>query len=146
MIGKLPKSEAWKQSDPDRPRLLLHPRYLSRDSVRIHRIPVELLQSSKLEPRNPIGPPRTPTELPHPSYEEGSRQAGRTSSPQSLAILPIMLHQATTLRMRALQVEFPNCGVCVLISTGGVGGYLLGRGELHQIGRGGNSPSGGWSA
>jgi hypothetical protein len=33
MIGKLPKSEAWKQSDPDRPGLLLHPRYWSRDSL-----------------------------------------------------------------------------------------------------------------
>jgi hypothetical protein len=33
MIGKLPKSEAWKQSDLDRPGLLLHPRYSSRDSL-----------------------------------------------------------------------------------------------------------------
>jgi hypothetical protein len=33
MIGKLPRSEAWKQSDPDRSRLLLHKRYSSRDSV-----------------------------------------------------------------------------------------------------------------
>jgi hypothetical protein len=33
MIGKLPKSEAWKQSDPDRLGLLLHRRYLSRDSL-----------------------------------------------------------------------------------------------------------------
>jgi hypothetical protein len=33
MIGKLPKSEAWKQSDPNRPGLLLHPRYSSRDSL-----------------------------------------------------------------------------------------------------------------
>jgi hypothetical protein len=31
MIGKLTKSEVWKQSDPDRLGLLLHPRYLSRD-------------------------------------------------------------------------------------------------------------------
>jgi hypothetical protein len=38
MMGKLPKSEAWKQSDPDRPRLLLHQRYSSRDSVGIHRM------------------------------------------------------------------------------------------------------------
>jgi hypothetical protein len=35
MIGKLPKSEAWKKNDPDRPGLLLHLRY-----------------SSKLEPRS----------------------------------------------------------------------------------------------
>jgi hypothetical protein len=33
MIGKLPKSEAWKQSDSDRPGLLLHPMYSSRDSM-----------------------------------------------------------------------------------------------------------------
>jgi hypothetical protein len=33
MMGKLPKSKAWKQSDPDRPGLLLHPRYSSRDSL-----------------------------------------------------------------------------------------------------------------
>jgi hypothetical protein len=33
MIGKLPKSEAWKQSDPDRSGLLLHPRYSSRDPL-----------------------------------------------------------------------------------------------------------------
>jgi hypothetical protein len=32
MIGKLPKSEAWKQSDPNRLGLLLHPRYSSRVS------------------------------------------------------------------------------------------------------------------
>jgi hypothetical protein len=33
MIDKLPKSEAWKQRDPDRSGLLLHPRYLSRDCM-----------------------------------------------------------------------------------------------------------------
>jgi hypothetical protein len=33
MMGKLPKSKAWKQSDPDKTRLLLHPRYLSRNST-----------------------------------------------------------------------------------------------------------------
>jgi hypothetical protein len=33
MIVKLPKFEAWKQSDPDRPGLLLYPRYLSSDSL-----------------------------------------------------------------------------------------------------------------
>jgi hypothetical protein len=33
MIGKLPKSEAWKQSDLDRSGLLLHPMYSSRDSL-----------------------------------------------------------------------------------------------------------------
>jgi hypothetical protein len=42
MIGKLPKSEAWKQSDPDKLGLLLHPRYSSRDSVEIHRILAKL--------------------------------------------------------------------------------------------------------
>jgi hypothetical protein len=64
MIGKLPKSEAWKQSDPDKLRLLLHPRYSSRDSIRIYRILAELPHSSKLEPRNPVGPRRIPSELP----------------------------------------------------------------------------------
>jgi hypothetical protein len=88
MIGKLPKFEAWKQSDPDRLGLLLHPRYLSRDSIGIHRIPIE---------------------LPHMRYEEGSQQAG---APQSLVTLLIKLHLATTLRMGALQVESPKCGVC----------------------------------
>jgi hypothetical protein len=72
MIGKLPKSEAWKQSDLDRLGLLLHPRYSSRDTIGIHRIPVELLHSSKLEPRNPIKPRRIPTELSRSSYEEVS--------------------------------------------------------------------------
>jgi hypothetical protein len=33
MIGKLLKFKSWKQSDPDRPELLLHPRYSSRDSI-----------------------------------------------------------------------------------------------------------------
>jgi hypothetical protein len=33
MMGKLPKSEVWKQSDPDRLGLLLYPWYLSRDSL-----------------------------------------------------------------------------------------------------------------
>jgi hypothetical protein len=33
MMGKLPKSEAWKQSDPDKPGLLLDPSYSSRASM-----------------------------------------------------------------------------------------------------------------
>jgi hypothetical protein len=33
MIGKLCKSDAWRQSDPDRPGLLPHPRYSSGDSI-----------------------------------------------------------------------------------------------------------------
>jgi hypothetical protein len=33
MMGKLPKSKAWKQSGPDRPGLLHHPRYSSIDSM-----------------------------------------------------------------------------------------------------------------
>jgi hypothetical protein len=33
MIGKLPKSEAWKQSDPNRPGHRLHPRYSSGESL-----------------------------------------------------------------------------------------------------------------
>jgi hypothetical protein len=56
MIGKLPKSEACKQSDPDKPGVLLHSRYSGRDSIRIHRILAKLPRSSKLEPRNPVGP------------------------------------------------------------------------------------------
>jgi hypothetical protein len=58
MMGKLSKSEAWKQSDPDRPGLL--------------RILTELPHSSKLEPRNLVGPRRIPAELLCFSYEEGS--------------------------------------------------------------------------
>jgi hypothetical protein len=41
-------------------------------SVGIHRNLTELPYSSKLEPRNPVGPRRIPAELPHLSYEEGS--------------------------------------------------------------------------
>jgi hypothetical protein len=72
MMGKVPKFEAWKQSDLDRLRLLPHPLYSSRDSVEIHRIPAVLPHLSKLEPRNPIGPQRILTELLHSSYEEDS--------------------------------------------------------------------------
>jgi hypothetical protein len=73
MMGKLPKSEAWKQSDPNMLGLLPHPRCLSRDSIRIHRILVELPHSSKLELRNLVKPQRILAELPRSSYEEGSR-------------------------------------------------------------------------
>jgi hypothetical protein len=52
MMGKLPKSETWKQSDSDRPGLLPHPRYSSRDYIGIHRILAELPHLSNLEPRN----------------------------------------------------------------------------------------------
>jgi hypothetical protein len=55
-MGKLPKSGEWKQSDPDRAGLLPHPRYSSRDSIEIRRIPTELPHSSKLEPKNPARP------------------------------------------------------------------------------------------
>jgi hypothetical protein len=51
--------------------------------------------------------------LPRSSYEEGSRQAESPSGPQSLATLLTRLHLYTTLRMRALQVKSPKCGVCV---------------------------------
>jgi hypothetical protein len=40
-----------------------------------------------------------------------------------------------------MQVEFLSNGVCVLISTGG--GIYRVVGELHQLDRGGNMPSGG---
>jgi hypothetical protein len=78
----------------------------------------------KLGSRNHVGPRRIPIELLCPNYDEGSRQAGRPSSAQSLATLPTWLRIATTLRMRALQVEFSKCGVCVMISTGG--GVVIG--------------------
>jgi hypothetical protein len=54
MMGKLPKSEAWKQSDLDKLGLLLHPRYSSIDSIRICRILTELPHLSKLELKNPV--------------------------------------------------------------------------------------------
>jgi hypothetical protein len=72
MMFKLPKSEAWKQSDLDRLGLLPHLRYSSKDSVEICRIPMKLPHSSKLDPRNPVGPQRILVELLHLSYEEGS--------------------------------------------------------------------------
>jgi hypothetical protein len=81
-------------------------------SIGIRRIITKLPHSSKLEPRNPVGPRRIPTELPCSSYEEGSRQAGMPSGPQSLTTLPTRLRLATILRMVALQVESPKCGVC----------------------------------
>jgi hypothetical protein len=75
-----------------------------------------------------------PIELPHMSYEEGSRQAGRPSVPQSLDTLSISLRLATTLRMRALQVESSKCGVS---------SHLQGHGELHQLEKVDLVPSGG---
>jgi hypothetical protein len=66
---------------------------------------------SKLESRNPVGPRRIPTELPCSSYEEGSLQVGRPFGHQSLTTLPTRLCLATILRMGALQVESPKCGV-----------------------------------
>jgi hypothetical protein len=97
-----------------------------------NRIPAELPQPGKPKSRNPVRPRRILTELLCPSYEEGSQQAERPSSLQSLTTLPTRLHLATTLRMIALQVEFPTCGVCVLISTGG--GIYRVVGELHRLG------------
>jgi hypothetical protein len=81
-------------------------------SIIIHRISAKLPHSSKLEPTNPVGPWRIPTELPCSSYEEGSRQAESPSGPQSLATLPKRLRLATTLGMGSLQVESPKCVVC----------------------------------
>jgi hypothetical protein len=43
-----------------------------RPSVGIHRILANLLHSSKLEPRNHVGPRKIPVEIPRSSYEEGS--------------------------------------------------------------------------
>jgi hypothetical protein len=42
----------------------------------------------------------------------------RPSGPQSLATLQTRLRLATTLRMGALQVNSPKCGVCVSTFTG----------------------------
>jgi hypothetical protein len=81
MMDKLPKSEAWKQNDPDRSGLLLHPRYEQRLSIRIHRIREELPHSSKLEPRNPVRPRRILAQLSRSSYDEGFQQARRPSEP-----------------------------------------------------------------
>jgi hypothetical protein len=75
------------------------------------------------------------------SYEEGSRQARRPSDPQSLATLLTRLRLATTLRMRALQVESSKYGVCLLIFT--VGGIYRAMGELHRHGEINLAPSGG---
>jgi hypothetical protein len=113
-------------------------------SVGIHRILAELPHLSKLELRNPIRPRRIPVELPCSSGEEGSQQAGRPSGPQSLATLPTRLCLATTLRNRDLRVESPKCGVCVNFHR--YGGIYRAMGELHRLGRGGNSPSGGRAA
>jgi hypothetical protein len=91
-MGKLPKTEAWKQSDPHKGRTPTSPKVLEqRLSVGINKIPAELLWSS---------------------YEEGSRQFGRPSGPQSLTTLSTRIHLATTLSMRALQVESLKCDVC----------------------------------
>jgi hypothetical protein len=115
-----------------------------RVSIEIHRILVELPHSSKLEPRNPVGPQKISTELPRSSYEEGSRQAGRPSGPQSLATLSIRLHLATTLGMRALQVEFPSNGVCVDFHH--EGGIYRGEWDLHRVEEVGLVPGGGRAA
>jgi hypothetical protein len=98
---------SWQVGTPTSPKVLKQA-----FSIRIHRIPAELPHSSKLEPRNPIRPWRISVELSCSSYDEGSRQAKWPSGPQSLATLPTSLHLATTIRMGALQVESPNCGVC----------------------------------
>jgi hypothetical protein len=112
-MDKLPKSEAWKQSDPDRLRLLLHPRYSSRASaLELQGGLAELPHLSNLEPRNPIGSRRILEELLRSSYKEVSRLAERSSVPQILATLLTRLCLATTLRMGALQVESPKYGVC----------------------------------
>jgi hypothetical protein len=142
---KLPKSEAWKQSDPDRPGTPTTPMVLEQKlSVRILWIPVELLYSSKLELRNHVGPRIILAELLRSSYEKGSRQAGRPSSPQSLATLPTRLHLATTLRMGAFQVESQKCGVCSDFHR--ERGICRGPRRSYQLGEVGNSPSGGWPA
>jgi hypothetical protein len=95
----------------------------------------------KLESRNPIRPQRIPTELPRSSYEVGSRQVRRPSNPQSLATLLTRLRLATTLRMRALQVEFPKWGVSVDFHR--EGGIYRGEWDLHRHGEVSLLPGGG---
>jgi hypothetical protein len=68
--------------------------------------------SKVLFPCENQGVTKIPAELPRLSHEEGSRQAGRPSCPQSLTTLSTRLRPATTLRMGALQVESPKYGVC----------------------------------
>jgi hypothetical protein len=112
MVGKS-STPRYCYGNPDTPEGLEQ-----RLPVKIHRILVKLPHSSKLEPRNPIGPRRILTELPRSSYEDGSRQAGRPSDPQSLTTLPTKLRLATTLRKRDLQVGSKKCGACVSTFTG----------------------------
>jgi hypothetical protein len=90
--------------------------------------------------RNPIEPRRIPTELPRLSYKGSSRQVGRSSGSQSLATLPTRLHLSTTLRMRALQVEFPKWLCVFLFPPEAGGGIYRAVMELHRLGRGDNSP------
>jgi hypothetical protein len=97
----------------------------SRLSVRIHTAPaLDQLELKKLCRHEPIL-----TELPCSSYEEGSQQAGRPFNPHSLTTLLTRLHLATTLIMRALQVESSKCGMSPLIST--IEGYFRAMEELH---------------
>jgi hypothetical protein len=58
-------------------------------SVRIHRILAELPHSTELELRNSVEPEWIQVELPRSSYSKGSRQAGKSSSPQNLASLSL---------------------------------------------------------
>jgi hypothetical protein len=51
--------------------------------------------------------------------------------PQSLAILPTKLRLATTLRMGALQVESPKCGVCVNFHYEEA--FIEAEGSLYQL-------------
>jgi hypothetical protein len=67
--------------------ILIHQRDPRVDSVRIHRILVELLDLTELELRNSIESKWIPVELPRSSYSKDSQQAGKSSSAQNLASL-----------------------------------------------------------
>jgi hypothetical protein len=95
----------------------------SRLSVRIYKILAELLHSTDQSSENSVEPERILAELPRSSYEEGSQQGYEEGSgPQRITTLLTRLQLATTLRMRALQVESPKYGVCSDFHR--YGGYL----------------------
>jgi hypothetical protein len=108
-------------------------------SVGIRRIPAELPHSSKLEPRDPVGPRRIPTELPCSSYKEGSRQAGRPSGPSEPRHSPDRATPSYYTKNLSFGVEnLPNGCVFDFPPEGGI---YRAMGDLHRLGRGGNSPS-----
>jgi hypothetical protein len=124
MIGKLPKSEAWKQSDPDRPGLLLHPSYSSRDSLlefeqtraeKPYRTPNDSDRAFALELRGglPIGWEALQPSEPHHSPDKATPSYYTKNESFASGISKIW---------------------CLLISTVGGGGIYRAMGELHRLG------------